>query len=253
MMSISLHLGMSRLWTALGVLSVGAVLIIGAALLPRFARPQSRPEAAAVEWAGQFAAVIALVLALESPVTVGVLLAAWSAVLGITAGRPAHTETQRRAYFWASAGCAIAAWWLFAQNAQVAQPEAYTLPFALVVLLVGVIELRQRPDLGSRAAFTPGLVAAFGPTLAIILVKTDPTREGILLVAAVATLIYGSMRRQRAPIEVGATVTTITTLHALTLAFSAWAIMIPLGILALVLGANSERRRRISEGLQKMR
>jgi hypothetical protein len=252
-MSISLHLGMTRLWTALGVLVVGAVLIIGAALLPRFARPQSRPEAAAVEWAGQFAAVIALVLALESPVTVGVLVAAWSAVLGIAAGRPTHTETQRRAYFWASAGGAIAAWWLFAQNAQVAEPEAYTLPFALVVLLVGVIELRRRPDLGSRAAFTPGLVAAFGPTLVIVVVRTDPVREGILLVAAVATLIYGSMRRQRAPIEVGATVTTITTLHALTLAFSAWAIMIPLGVLALVLGADSERRRRISEGLQKMR
>ena len=118
---------------------------------------------------------------------------------------------------------------------------------------VAQIELRRRPDLGSRAAFTPGLVAAFGPSLVIVLAKTDPVREGILLVAAVATLIYGSLRRQRAPIEVGATVTTITTLHALTLAFSAWIIMIPLGIVALVLGANSERRRRLQEGLQKMR
>jgi hypothetical protein len=253
MMSVSLNLGLTRFWTALGVLAVGAVLIIGAALLPRFAKREARPEASAVEWAGQFAALIALVLALESPVTVGVLLAAWSAVLGIAAGRPTHTQTQRRAYFWASAGSAIAAWWLFAQNAQVAQPEAYTLPFALVVLLVGVIELRQRPDLGSRAAFTPGLVAAFGPTLVLVLNKTDPTREGILLVAAVATLIYGSMRRQRAPIEVGAVVAVITALHALTLAFSAWAIMIPLGIIALALGAGSERRRRLSEGYQKMR
>jgi hypothetical protein len=252
-MSVSLDLGMPASWTAVSVLGVGAVLIIGSALLPRFAWPQARPEGAAVEWAGQFAAVIALVLALNSPTTVAVLLAAWSAVLGIAAGRPTHTDNQRRAYFWASAGSAIGAWWLIAQNAQVAEPEAYTLPFALVVLLVGVVELRRRPDLGSRAAFTPGLVAAFGPSLIIVLAKSDPLREGVLLVAAVATLIYGSMRRQRAPIEVGATVTTITTLHALTLAFSAWAIMIPLGVLALVLGANSERRRRISEGLQKMR
>ncbi|NUR72947.1 MAG: permease [Hamadaea sp.] len=253
MMSVSLHLGLTRFWTALGVLAVGAILIIGAALLPRFAQREARPEASAVEWAGQFAALIALVLALESPVSVGVLLAAWSAVLGIAAGRPTHTETQRRAYFWASAGSAIAAWWLFAQNAQVAQPEAYTLPFAVVVLLVGVIELRRRPDLGSRAAFTPGLVAAFGPTLVLVLVKTDPIREGVLLVAAVATVIYGSMKRERAPIEVGTIVAIVTALHALTLAFSAWVIMIPLGILALVLGANSERRRRLSEGLQKMR
>lgn len=251
--SISLSAGLNRTWTALGVLAVGAVLIIGAALLPRFAKAGSRPEAAAVEWAGHFAAIIALILALQYPPTVGILLAAWSAVLGIVAGRPTHSLLQQRAYFWASAGCALGAWWLFAQYAQVVQPEAYTLPFALVVLMVGIIELRRRPDLGSRAAFTPGLVAAFGPSLVIVLVKTDPVREGVLLVAAVATLIYGSLRRQRAPIEVGATVTTITTLHALTLAFSAWIIMIPLGIVALVLGANSERRRRLQEGLQKMR
>lgn len=251
--SISLDIGLNRTWTALGVLAVGAVLIIGAALLPRFAKPGSRPEAAAVEWAGHFAAVIAVILSIQSPPTVGILLAAWSAVLGVVAGRPTHSVLQQRAYFWASGGCALGAWWLFAQYAKVVEPEAYTLPFALVVLLVGVIELRQRPDLGSRAAFTPGLVAAFGPSLVIVLAKTDPVREGILLVAAVATLIYGSMRRQRAPIEVGATVTTITTLHALTLAFSAWIIMIPLGILALVLGANSERRRRLQEGLQNLR
>jgi hypothetical protein len=148
-------------------------------------------------------------------------------------------------------------WMVMADRARVqlhaAALSAVDFLFALVVLLVGVIELRQRPDLGSRAAFTPGLVAAFGPSLVIVLAKTDPVREGILLVAAVATLIYGSLRRQRAPIEVGAAVTTITTLHALTLAFSAWIIMIPLGILALVLGANSERRRRLQEGLQKMR
>jgi hypothetical protein len=252
--SISLDAGLHRTWTALGVLAVGAVLIIGAALLPRFAKRESRPEAAAVEWAGHFAAVIALILSIQWPPTVGILLAAWSAVLGVVAGRPSHSVLQQRAYFWASAGCALGAWWLFAQYARVVEPEAYTLPFALVVLLVGAIELRQRPDLGSRAAFTPGLVAAFGPSLVIVLAKTDPLREGILLVAAVATLIYGSIRRQRAPIEVGAAVTTITTLHALTLAFSAWAIMIPLGIVALVLGASNERqRRRVQENLQKMR
>ncbi len=252
-MSVSLRLGLDRTWTALGVLAVGAVLVIGAALLPRFSRPDARPEAAAIEWAGHFAAVIAIVLALPAPAIVAVLLAVWSGVLGVAGGRPGLSDTQRRAFFWASAGCAIGAWWLLAQNAKVAEPEAYTLPFAAAVLLVGVVELRRRPELGSRAAFTPGLVLAFGPSLVLVIANTDPVREGILLVAAVATLIYGSMRSQRSPIEVGAAVTTITTLHALTLAFSAWIIMIPLGVVALVLGANSERRRRITENFQKMR
>ena len=50
-----------------------------------------------------------------------------------------------------------------------ALPEAYTLPFAALALLVGVFEARTRPDLSSWAAYGPALLAAFVPTVGIVL------------------------------------------------------------------------------------
>ena len=85
--------------------------------------------------------------------------------------------------------------------ADVTLPEAYTLPFAALALLVGVVELRERPDLGSWMAYGPALVAAFVPTLVIVVTSEDQSlRQVLLLLGAVATLVAGSIRRQRAPV-----------------------------------------------------
>ena len=63
--------------------------------------------------------------------------------------------------FWAAVGCEIIAWWMLMALADVALPEAYTLPFAALALLVGMLELRHRPDLSSWVAYGPALVPAF--------------------------------------------------------------------------------------------
>jgi general stress protein CsbA len=126
----------------------------------------------------------------------------------------------------------------------VALVEAYTLPFAALALLIGVLEARHRPDLSSWAAYGPALVAAFLPTLTIVLFSsTGPVRQVVLLLGAVAVLIAGSMRRQRAPVVVGAIVTAITALRLIT-EVGPWLILIPIGLTLLVLGANYEKRRR---------
>ncbi len=48
---------------------------------------------------------------------------------------------------------------------------------------------------------------------------------------------------------VGAVVTALTALHAL-FSFGPWLVLIPVGIVLLVLGANNERRRQTQERLQ---
>ena len=64
------------------------------------------------------------------------------------------------------------------RNADVAIPEAYTIPFALLALLVGQLELRQRPMLGSWAAYGPALVAGFGPTVIVVLMtEANPIQQ----------------------------------------------------------------------------
>ncbi|TCB99895.1 permease [Micromonospora zingiberis] len=242
--------GLAAVWSAFGVLAVGAALQVFAARLPRLRRPEAQREAATVEWSGHAAALIALALAYDSPRHIAALLAAWGAVLGIAAVRPGRRPMERRILFWAVVICEITAWWILMWVTDVALPEAYTLPFAALALLVGVLELRQRPDLSSWVAYGPALVAAFVPTLAIVLATDSSTlRQVLLLLGAVAVLVFGSMSQQQAPVIVGAVVTAIAAVHAL-FSLGPWLALIPVGFLLLVLGASNERRRRAQERLQ---
>ncbi|GIJ77962.1 hypothetical protein SAMN05443287_105321 [Micromonospora phaseoli] len=242
--------GFAAVWSAFGVLAVGAALQAFAATLPRLRRPEAQREAATVEWSGYAAALIALALAFDSPRHIAALLAAWGAVLGLAAARPGRRPMERRILFWAVVVCEITAWWILMRVADVALPEAYTLPFAALALLVGVLELRQRPDLSSWVAYGPALVAAFVPTLAIVLATDSSTmRQVLLLLGAVAVLVFGSMSQQQAPVIVGAVVTAIAAVHAL-FSLGPWLALIPVGFLLLILGASNERRRRAQERLQ---
>lgn len=242
--------GLASVWSAFGVLAVGAALQVFAATLPRLRRPRAQREATTVEWSGYAAALIALALAFDSPRHIAALLAAWGAVLGLAATRPGRRPVERRVLFWAVVGCEIAAWWILMGAADVALPEAYTLPFAALALLVGVLEGRHRPDLSSWVAYGPALVAAFLPTLAIVLATdTSMLRQVLLLLGAVAVLIFGTTSQQQAPVIVGAAVTAITAVHAL-FSIGPWLALIPVGLVLLVLGASNERRRRAQERLQ---
>lgn len=249
-LTLGLVAGLAAVWSAFGVLAVGAALQVFAATLPRLRRPEAYREAATVEWSGYAAALIALALAYDSPRHIAALLAAWGAVLGVAATRPGRRPVERRILFWSVVVCEISAWWILMRVADVALPEAYTLPFAVLALLVGVLELRHRPDLSSWVAYGPALVTAFLPTLAIV-VATDSSmlRQVLLLLGAVAVLIFGSMTRQQAPVIVGATVTAVAAVHAL-FSLGPWLVLIPVGFVLLVLGASNERRRRAQERLQ---
>ncbi|WP_064447699.1 SCO7613 C-terminal domain-containing membrane protein [Micromonospora sp. NBRC 110037] len=249
-LTVGLKSGLAAVWSAFGVLAVGAALQVFAATLPRLRRPEAYREAATVEWSGFGAALIALALAYDSPRHIAALLAAWGAVLGVAATRPGRRPMERNLLFWAVVACEISAWWILMRVADVALPEAYTLPFAALALLVGVLQLRHRPDLSSWVAYGPALVTAFLPTLAIV-IATDSSmlRQVLLLLGAVAVLIFGSTSRQQAPVIVGAAVTAIAAVHAL-FSLGPWLVLIPVGIVLLALGASNERRRRAQERLQ---
>ncbi|MFC7276820.1 SCO7613 C-terminal domain-containing membrane protein [Paractinoplanes rhizophilus] len=243
--------GVTREWAAFGVLGVGAGLLIIEATVPRLGLPQYRAEATTVEWAGYTSAVLAGALAFDSPAHLAALLAAWGAVLGLAASRTGRSPSQRRLLFWLAVGFEIVGWWLFIALADVALPEAYTLPFAALALAVGVVESRTRTDLSSWAAYGPALLAAFVPTIGIVLAGNGgDLREVLLLLAAVATLIVGSTYRQQAPVVVGAVATAITAIHFAVTLVGPWLVLLPLGIVLLIFGATNENRRRTREGLR---
>jgi len=243
--------GVERPWAAFGVLAVGAALLILEATVPRLGLPQYRAEATTVEWSGYASALLAGFLAFDSPAHLAALLAAWGAVLGLAASRVGRPAGQRRALFWTAVGFEIVGWWLFIALAEVALPEAYTLPFAALALVVGVVESRDRPELSSWAAYGPALLAAFVPTVGIVLAgRGGDLREVLLLLGAVATLIIGSRNRQQAPVVVGAAATVVAAIHFAMTLVGPWLVLVPVGVILLVVGATNENRRRTREGLR---
>jgi hypothetical protein len=132
--------------------------------------------------------------------------------------------------------------------------EIYTVPFALLALGVGLIELKQRPSMGSWTAYGPALIAGFGPTIVVALANEGPAwREIMLLLAGTAVLIFGSQRQQRAPVTIGSTVLAITAFHALTLVDWTWLAVGITGVVLLILGASNERRRRAMDRYNRLR
>ena len=247
-LAVALVAGLAREWAAFGVLAVGAALLILESTLPRLGRPEYRREAMTVEWAGYGSAVIAGALAYDSTAHLAALLAAWGAVIGLAVGRPGRTQSQRRALFWLAIAFEFVAWCLFMTLSNVAVPEAYTLPFAGLALLAGILEARQRPDLSSWAAYGPALLAAFVPTIGIVLTtNAGDLREVLLLLGAVATLIVGSRLQQQAPVVVGAIATAIAAVHFAVTLVGPWLVLVPVGVVLLFLGATNESRRRTQE------
>jgi hypothetical protein len=247
-LAVALAAGLTRTWAAFGVLAVGALLLILESALPRLGRPEYRAEATTVEWTGYASAVLAGVLAFDSPAHLAALLAAWGAVLGLAVSRPGRSHRQRRWLFWLAIGFEFIGWCLFMTLSNIAVPEAYTLPFAALALLAGILEARQRPEVSSWAAYGPALVAAFVPTIGIVLVtQAGDLRQVLLLLGAVATLIIGSRLQQQAPVVVGAVATAIAAIHFAVTLVGPWLVLVPLGVVLLLLGATNENRRRTQE------
>ncbi|MEU7001016.1 hypothetical protein [Nonomuraea sp. NPDC046570] len=135
--------------------------------------------------------------------------------------------------------------------------EAYTLPFALELLALGV----WRAKGASWPAYGPGLVLAFGPSL---LAGTDPVRSLALGVAALGVTLAGARARLQAPVVLGGITLLIVAGRELAPWIAQLAGLVPrwapiaLGGLVLVLvGATYEARlrdvRRLRDAVARLR
>jgi cell division protein FtsW (lipid II flippase) len=82
-------------------------------------------------------------------------------------------------------------------------PEAYTLPTAVVLVLVGLDRLRRDPDGETVPALLPGLALATVPSLLWVLVDPVSTRAVLLGLACLVILLAGTALRWTAPVLVG--------------------------------------------------
>ncbi|GLZ76299.1 hypothetical protein Afil01_11060 [Actinorhabdospora filicis] len=228
--------GLPREQVAIGVLAAAVAQLAVAALL----RP--RAEYLPMEVAAHLGLLPAIGFAAAGPRPLAIVIAVYGAALGLYALRAG------RVYALVAALAELIAYWLLLAAADVGTAEAYTLPVAAIALAAGVLEFRRRPGLRSWVAFAPGLLAAFLPTLAPVLVgHGEPWRRLALGAAALLVLLLGAARRLQAPTVLGAIVLLAVTVHEMALLWTlvpAWLPIAVAAVLLLVTGATFEQRRR---------
>ncbi|WP_162907974.1 SCO7613 C-terminal domain-containing membrane protein [Allorhizocola rhizosphaerae] len=196
--------------------------------------------AVAAEAAAHGAAVVALVLGLESTTATAGVLALWGVAVGLSALRRQPVERA------VSAGVLEAvAWVVLLRSYDVGTLEAYTLPIAVVAVILGVVFTR---GLSSWAAYGPALGAALLPSLGAVLLTTGGEWRRLLLgIGALAVTIAGAVWRKQAPFLLGGGTLIVLGLHEIVLAWKLVPTWIPLAIFGLLLvglAITYERRRR---------
>jgi len=233
---------------------VAAALLIAAALLPSLRRPEALAETLTVEISAYAGALVALILAAERLDHLAIFLASWGAVLGVAAARQRRSELYRHLLLWHAAIHLAVGLCLLVAVRSVGVPEAYSLIVAAVAVVAGWFERRWHPQLTSWVTYGVALTAALGPSL-VIAIATGETllRRTLLLVAAAGVTIFGAIRRQQAPVIIGAVTLLGATINELARYSTTALILVLMAIIAAVLisvGANYEKRRR---NLQRVR
>ncbi|HJQ05407.1 MAG TPA: hypothetical protein VJ872_08185 [Nocardioides sp.] len=178
-------------------LPVGMVALTAAAL-GAYAGRKTNPAYAAVAFGLVAVAVVASLpsAGLTSAASgVGVLLATWLAATAIATPVRVLSEVVL------VPTSAVTVFSLLADR-HVTVVEAYTLPFAAALLVVGVLHLRRNPESGTEALL-PGLLLAVVPSTLLVLGDPLSLRAGLLGAGCVALVLAGALLRWSTPVVVG--------------------------------------------------
>jgi len=232
-------------WSGAEVVGVDAamrgfpvLIVVGALAL---ARP--RPE---VEVPAALVALVASSAAIDSASNMSVSLAIHLTLAGSLVTTSSLVHPSRRWLGWAGGVLLMLATWVRLADLGVSEPEAYTLPTALALTLVGL--RRMRSDLTSSTArvLLPGLMLATVPTL-LHVIATDPVslRAAVLGVACLALVLVGSQLKWSAPLLVGAIVggaLTLVELAPYAAQTPQWVLIGIAGTVLTLVGVTWERR-----------
>jgi hypothetical protein len=230
------------LWTVTGLSGaatvwqgVPVVLVIGALAVRR---PDPVREAPAAVVAG--VAALAAVVSLAEP-------QGWAAVY-LTLGGVACTVSSllhptRRMAAWIGLALLTTATWLRLEQIGVGTVEAYTLPLAAVLLVVGTVALLrgERSSLQTQGA---GLGLALVPSLLQALAEPLALRAALLGIGCVVLIGVGMGKRWAAPLLAGGGTLAVLVLRQVTIAqvLPQWALIAAAGVLLTFLGLTWEQR-----------
>jgi hypothetical protein len=164
-----------------------------ALLLPRIELEAAAATVAAIASTQGIAAAADPSVALAVHLTVG------GAIVVVTS----LVHRDHRPLAWVGGLLLAAATWTRLYDLGVHAPEAYTLPTAVVLVLVGLDRLHRDMETSTSTALLPGLCLAVVPTLLWALADPLSTRAVVTGAVALALVLGGATLRWTAPVLVG--------------------------------------------------
>ncbi len=166
-------------------------------------------------------------------------------LLGALVSGAALLHRDRRQAGWVGGLLLAAATWVRLADIGVDTPEAYTLPSAIALLVVGLDRLRRDPATPTWTALSPGLLLATTPSLLWSLADPVSGRAVLLGGACLTLVLLGSRLRWNAPLVVGAAVGGLLVAREVA-PYAAetpqWVMIGLAGTLLTVVGVTWERR-----------
>ncbi|HSI26999.1 MAG TPA: hypothetical protein VK948_06270 [Aeromicrobium sp.] len=230
-------LGYENHWTALALV-VAALAALGIAMLLAEREWTHRSAEAGGALIGAFGLLLSAVDAEHVdwlPWTVG---GAGVALIGILA-------PGRRMYIPAGSVLLGIAYILRLADAGVDVVEAYTAPFAVVLLAAGLWAMRKSPSLGTSRALSAGTTLALLPSLPQALDEPASVRSLVLGLVAAGFLFAGTRLRWKVPFVGGAAILLLVVLANIgpwAFAVPRWTLIAVLGGVAIAIGATWESR-----------
>jgi hypothetical protein len=166
-------------------------------------------------------------------------------LLGALVSGAALLHRDRRWAGWIGGYLLATATWVRLADIGVETPEAYTLPSALVLLVIGLDRLHRDPSTATGTALNPGLLLATTPSLLWSLTDPISVRAVLLGAACLVLVLAGSRLRWNSPLVIGASVGGLLVLReAAPYAAEApqWVMIGLAGALLTVVGVTWERR-----------
>jgi hypothetical protein len=177
------------------VSSLVTLLVLGllALAVPRFE----------VELIAALAALVGAASGITYATDVSVSLAVHLTLAGMLVTASSLLHRDRRPLAWLGGLLLAAATWVRLYDVGVEAPEAYTLPTAVALVLVGVYRLIRDFDADTMTTLLPGLALATVPSLLWALVDPVSPRAALLGGGCLVLLLGGAALRWSAPVIVG--------------------------------------------------
>jgi hypothetical protein len=175
-------------------------------------------------------------------------VAIYLTVAGAAATVLAIVRRDRRKVAWLGGLLLAAATWVRLSELGVEEPEPYTLPTALALLVVGLVRLRRDGSASTHEALGAGLLLALVPSMLWVVDEPGGIRSALLGLACLAVVVGGAQLRWVAPLVHGAFVGLVVVLveagpHVGD-AVPRWALIGAAGALLIALGVTWEQRLR---------